>query len=323
MSLLTSRTVLGSVVLWTVLLAGGCSPSQQPGTGTTVASSDDDKLPGCVITQEAQDENLDYLATLMNDYKINVPKLQSEGIDGKNETIQVHWRDRAVNNPVSLERAQDCISALNNYFEQSKILVKFELADSNYLPDPINKREIQSLKDANNVRKMYGKKLAHELWIITTDLSAWTDNGVAGHSIMPFERSNEIDGILIDSRYLDTKGEAPFHEGETLIHEVGHWLGLNHPCGSSCDPKKDNDGISDTPICKTGCTKGQLCEARDSCQNQPGIDPCENIVENGGDWCRSSMTEGQKLVIYATLAGGGKRCKISLEKVKNLLNSVR
>lgn len=75
-------------------------------------------------------------------------------------------------------------------------------------------------------------------------------------------------------------------EGDLVVHEVGHWLGLLHT-STGCT---GNDGVADTPeaIPTSVCAEG-----RDSCSS-PGLDPIHNYMNNATDEaCMSEFTPGQ------------------------------
>lgn len=68
-------------------------------------------------------------------------------------------------------------------------------------------------------------------------------------SSFPWDNDSLIDGIIIDPKYIGSAPKSyPFHLGYTLVHEIGHYFGLNH---LSISKKKDDcttdDGVTDTP----------------------------------------------------------------------------
>ncbi|NQY67203.1 MAG: hypothetical protein HRT72_05710, partial [Flavobacteriales bacterium] len=92
-------------------------------------------------------------------------------------------------------------------------------------------------------------------------------------------------------------------DNRTLTHEIGHWFNLDHTWGwlndagdnSNCN---QDDGISDTPLCKGtyGCNQNlNSCDA-----GQPGDikDNVQNYMEYG---CTIMFTEGQKESMIASL----------------------
>ncbi len=104
-----------------------------------------------------------------------------------------------------------------------------------------------------------------------------------------------FDGIVIDYKAFGLSGTAtePYHLGKTLVHEMGHYLGLLHLEGvaGGCD---DDDGISDTPNQEhyyTSCITGAS-----SCGS---LDMVQNYMSLSGDDCMLFFTKGQKEAMYA------------------------
>jgi hypothetical protein len=113
---------------------------------------------------------------------------------------------------------------------------------------------------------------------------AWFPSDFVGDQALP----RFYDGVVIEYRSMPGADFGPYDLGDTLTHEVGHWLGLYHTFQGGCvDP---GDLIADTPYEASpafGCPTG-----RDTCE-QPGLDPITNFMDYSDDECMFEFTGEQ------------------------------
>lgn len=99
-----------------------------------------------------------------------------------------------------------------------------------------------------------------------------------------------FDGIVIDPEVMPGGKIGGYKMGDVLVHEVGHWMGLEHTFWNGCsspgdfvadtNPEADNEDIYFS--CKTGLT---------SCGGQPV--PIHNYMNYTKDGCKTEFTPGQ------------------------------
>lgn len=128
--------------------------------------------------------------------------------------------------------------------------------------------------------------------------------GLVGYA-SPIGGPANTDGIVIYSKAFGTKGTTayPYHLGKTLVHEVGHWLGLRHIWG---DASCGDDLIDDTPQQRTanrGCPSG----VKQSCGTSAYGDMYMNYMDLTADDCLLMFTYGQMAKMRSAFSAGGPR----------------
>jgi hypothetical protein len=128
----------------------------------------------------------------------------------------------------------------------------------------------------------------------STTLNVYSANigaGLLGWAYFPKGYNNGrdfIDGVVMLDESMPGGTAGKYALGDTLTHEVGHWLMLEHTFKSGCSAS--GDYVDDTPreaIPQFNCPIGA-----DTC-TAPGVDPIHNFMDYSQDSCMNMFTPGQ------------------------------
>jgi len=126
---------------------------------------------------------------------------------------------------------------------------------------------------------------------------------IAGDAILGYTQlpggPSTTDGIVVPHNYFgdDTGTTAQgtgttvnnYYKGRTLVHEMGHYLGLNHIWGDDDGACSGDDGVSDTPV-QGNSTSGCPSTTPESCGT---ADMYVNFMDYSYDECLLMFSLGQ------------------------------
>jgi hypothetical protein len=121
--------------------------------------------------------------------------------------------------------------------------------------------------------------------------SAGGSGSLLGFSSFPWQyhgKKKELDGVTILDTTLPGGRMRRFNQGDTVVHEVGHWLGLFHTFQGGCSGA--NDEVADTA--PEGYPSTTCDTTKDSCTSD-GLDPVHNFMDYAYDSCMDMFTPGQ------------------------------
>lgn len=158
---------------------------------------------------------------------------------------------------------------------------------------------------ANLATNFWGKYL--RIWVVKSINGL--GNGVLGYSMFP-NTSEIFDGVVV--RY-DVFGNGTsnllsgYNQGKTLVHEIGHYLGLYHTFEGGCAGinlatcNSNGDKVCDTPpvaVANFSCNSGT-----DSCPDFWNLpDSINNYMDYGNDSCATEFTDGQVFRMFNILS---------------------
>ena len=245
--------------------------------------------------------------------------------------VVVHVLYNAAHENISDEQIQSQLDALNRDFRKSSgngpqtnhfseraadTYIEFKLAaiDPNgYATTGIVRKKTSIIMFGLDDRIKYSGKGGNDAWDPSRYLNIWVGNtagAIMGYSSV-IGGPKEKDGVVIRYDAFGTTGRltAPYHQGRTAVHEIGHWLGLYHIWG---DKFCGDDHVEDTPPQQApsrGCPSGMLPSL---CNDNGEGKMYMNFMDLTDDPCMTMFTYGQRERMRALFAQNGPRHSLLL-----------
>lgn len=272
-----------SVVIGAWVMLTGCASSleEEDSPEPRVLSEQSPSEHGC-----AQEDSLATVASALLPAPFCEPKqpLREPGT----VNIPVYWhvirRGTGVTNGDLLQTTiTSQLAVLNAAFASTPF--KFTLASTDRTTNSTWFSLVQGSTAEAQMKTALRKGTASALNVYSASLT-----GPLGWAPVPWNYATNPrdDGVVLLYTTLPGGTAAPYNEGDTLVHYVGHWLGLFHTSTNGCGAP--GDCVDDTPAessSASGCPTG-----RDTCASA-GLDPITNYMNYTTDACMREFTAGQ------------------------------
>ena len=146
--------------------------------------------------------------------------------------------------------------------------------------------------DKASTERQIRKSLAIDPAHVFNAYSCGPGGGLLGRATFPsyFPENSYMHGVLVLHSTLPGGSATNYNGGDTMTHEVGHYLGLYHTFQGGCTPP--GDSVADTPdeaSPASGCPVG-----RDTCASA-GLDPITNFMDYTYDSCMNTFSTEQRI----------------------------
>ena len=286
-----SRSGKFAMILGAVLALGGCSDSELKPTEPTTRQAVPTDVHGCATADlsEAQKSAVEQAISDRVSAMVRAP-------GSVNVNVYFHVINKGTgiaNGDIPQTMIDQQMSVLNAAFASTPF--KFTLVSVDRTTNATWYTATYNTTAERQMKAALRKGGAGDLNFYTNNMGG----GLLGWATFPssYASNPSNDGVVVLYSSLPGGTAAPYNEGDTGTHEVGHWLGLYHTFQGGCS--KTGDYVDDTPAERDpayGCPVG-----RDTCA-AAGLDPIENFMDYSDDFCMNRFTAGQSARMDALVA---------------------
>lgn len=218
--------------------------------------------------------------------------------------LQVHAQVNALNR--DFRRRHKEWEMLPEYAKHlaadTQIEFELALADANGNPTVgINRRTTTRRNIGLYDDVFYSQRGGIDAWDTHRYLNVWVaemPDGLLGYASSPEDAGGATDGVVINIDYFGTsRAKPPYQLGRTLVHEVGHYLGLSHLWGKTQMECDEGDGLEDTPVLRAPHYECPPIES-ESCEADFFY---WNFMDYTPDCCMALFTQQQALFMLTVL----------------------
>ncbi len=186
--------------------------------------------------------------------------------------------------------------------------IQFELADKDSLGFPTSgiirvKTDLKDIGDleinGQNAVK-YSELGGSDAWDTNQYINIWIAKRdiSLGYTVGLDSIASSDEGIIINYANFGLTEDVPYHLGKTLVHEMGHYLGLFHPWISDDHPFACFGHSGSIKDLYTSRAPAQGCLPPPRCYGKPFVG---NYMDFYDDECMFYFTRGQCMWMQATL----------------------
>jgi Pregnancy-associated plasma protein-A len=199
--------------------------------------------------------------------------------------IPVHFTIFEGNHaPVRPPQLLQSMDRLNSVFNGKGI--RFELASMAFHPEMFPDFDpMTNLDQEVELKTTYRRGGAESLNVFVVDFAR---SDMLGMTRLPMDGATLIDGILLS--WMTLPGGPMMHSGATLVHEVGHWLGLLHLFEGQCNGIGDK--VDDTVALRFP-SHGCPIHVPSPCNTTSPPVKAGNFMDYLSDSCMLNFTDGQ------------------------------